>query len=106
MEPGFFSNFKRKKGHYYDKIQSRVMKLVLAISIVMSDNYFKLYLEWLLRKSELKQKLNEMLTPALPTTFPNLITRVFQNKYLIKKKPDTMTLNNYEINYKKLMQNC
>jgi hypothetical protein len=30
-----------EKGHNYEKIQSRVMKLVLIIAIVMSDNYVK-----------------------------------------------------------------
>jgi hypothetical protein len=38
-ESWFSSHILVKKGHNYDKIQSRVMKLVLIIAIAMSDNY-------------------------------------------------------------------
>jgi hypothetical protein len=38
---GFFNFFKVEKGHNNDKIKSRVMKLVLMIAIVMSDNNVK-----------------------------------------------------------------
>jgi hypothetical protein len=83
MKPGFFLEFQVKKGHNYDKIQSRVIKLVLINAIEMSDNYVKFqslhYLGQLLWKSGLKQKkINQMLMPGRPMTYPNLITWVWK----------------------------